>query len=82
MPKSVFKPDLHGYREVVRGKRQKKEQSCVHYLSHIRDLGYQHWVGIPTSEEVFLLMIDTMLPEHRQNCMKSYWMSRAALERS
>jgi hypothetical protein len=23
-----------------------------------------------------------MLPEHRQNCMKSYWMSRAALERS
>jgi hypothetical protein len=80
--KSVFKPDLHGYREVVRGKRQKKDQSCVNYLSHIRDLGYQHWVGIPTSEEVFLLIIDTMLPEHRQNCMKSYWMSRAALERS
>jgi hypothetical protein len=80
--KSVFKPDLHGYREVVRGKRQKKDQSCVHYLAHIRDLGYQHWVGIPTSEEVFLLIIDTMLPEHRQNCMKSYWMSRAALERS
>jgi hypothetical protein len=80
--KSVFKPDLHGYREVVRGKRQKKDQSCVHYLTHIRDLGYQHWIGIPTSEEVFLLIIDTMLPEHRQNCMKSYWMSRAALERS
>jgi hypothetical protein len=80
--KSVYKPDLHGYREVVRGKRQKKDQSCVHYLTHIRDLGYQHWVGIPTSEEVFLLIIDTMLPEHRQNVMKSYWMSRAALERS
>jgi hypothetical protein len=80
--KSVFKPDLHGYREVVRGKRQKKEQSCVNYMSHIRDLGYQHWVGIPISEEVFLLIIDTMLPEHRQNCIKSYCMSRAALERS
>ncbi len=72
---------MHAYREAVKGKRQKKEQTAVNYIAHIRELGYQHLVGVPTSEEIFLI-IETMTEEHQANMLYYMDSSRASLERN
>jgi hypothetical protein len=47
-------------RQLIKGKMQRHDQSAFRHIAHIREVGYQFWIGVPTSVDTFISIIDTI----------------------
>lgn len=73
---ALFKPDHFAYREAIKSKRQRHNQTASDYIAHIKKLGSEYWVGIPASHDVFVLIVETMTKEHQSFIMQQLNLSQ------
>eukprot|EP00884_Botryococcus_braunii_P011538 jgi/Botrbrau1/20385/Bobra.0006s0046.1 len=77
-----FKPDPIGYIECIRAKAQKDNQTASSYVKELEDIGLSFWIGYPTSEEQFDVIINTFSKHHYTYIRQQFDVARSTVRRT